>query len=241
MGLILLVMANTATSVKAESCKRDGCVASSKYYITLYSIGVSCDKNMSDTEQPGVDMGCNCDIAEMAVLNKGDGGVTTIGDDATIRDGTIIYGDVTIGHRFATGHHALVRSGTTIGNDTIVGTHTILDGELTVGSRVSLQSGVYLPPETTVADDVFFGPHAVVTNDPYPVRETSQIVGATFESNVSIGANATVLPGVAVGQGSFVAAGSVVTEDVPPETLAIGVPATHKPLPTALQGANQIG
>lgn len=185
--------------------------------------------------------GRNCDIAETAIVGKqhGGDGVTRIGDDATIRDGTIIYTDVDVGDGFVTGHHAIVRAGTSIGDETLVGSQVTLDGDLSVGSRVRLQTGAYLPPKTTVGDDVFFGPHAVVTNDPYPVREESELVGATIESGVSIGANATVLPGVTVGENSFVAAGALVVDDVPPDSLAMGVPATHEPLPPELQGGNE--
>lgn len=194
---------------------------------------------MSEQRRPRVSAGHGCEIAETAVVGAGDEGVTYIGDDATIRGGTTLYTGVEIGDGFVTGHHALVRTGTTIGDDVLVGTQTTLDGDLDVGSRVRLQTGVYLPPATTVGDDVFFGPHAVVTNDPYPVRTTSEIVGATVESHASVGANATILPGVTVGRNSFVAAGAVVTEDVPPETLAVGTPATHESLPARLQGDNQ--
>jgi len=194
---------------------------------------------MSEQSIGGYETGEDCTVAETAVVGESGGGVR-LGDGATIRAGTVVYGDVTVGDGFSTGHHALVRSGTTAGDDVLVGTHAVLDGDLELGSRVRLQTGVYLPQRTTVGDDVFFGPHAVVTNDPYPVRERSELVGATVEDGVSVGANATVLPGVTLGEGSFVAAGAVVTDDVPPETLAVGAPATHEPLPDHFRGGNDL-
>ena len=163
-----------------------------------------------------------------------------IGDGATIRRGTIIYCDVAIGEGFATGHDALVREATTIGDDVLVGTKTVIDGYSEIGSHVSMQTGVYVPSETTIGDNVFLGPHAVLTNDPYPIRQDVELTGPTIEAGASIGANATVLPGVTVGSNSFVAAGAVVIDDVPPDTLAAGVPATHRPLPDELQGGNTI-
>lgn len=179
------------------------------------------------------------DISTDAIVGPGDG-LTEIGSDPVIRSGCVIYDDVVIGDRFRTGHGALIREETVIGDDVLVGTNTVIDGYSVIGSRVSLQTRVYIPSYTTIGDDVFVGPGAVLTNDPYPVRRDVGLVGPTLEDHVSIGANATILPGVTVGRGAFVAAGAVVTRDVPPETLAVGSPAEHRPLPPELRGENQI-
>lgn len=162
-----------------------------------------------------------------------------VGDDAVIRSGTVVYPDVVAGDRFVTGHGALIREETTIGDDVLVGTQTVVDGATTIGSEVSLQTGVYIPRETTIGDRVFVGPRAVLTNDPYPLRREAPLEGPTLEDGVSIGANATLLPGVTVGEHAFVAAGAVITEDVPPETLAVGAPARHRALPDTLTSPNQ--
>lgn len=163
-----------------------------------------------------------------------------LGDRAVVRSGSIIYTDVEIGDDLITGHDVLIREETTIGDSVIVGTQTVIDGKTTIGSDVSLQTGVYIPQETTIGDNVFIGPKAVLTNDPYPVRGENDLVGPVIEDGVSIGANATLLPGVTVGRGSFVAAGSVVTKDVPPETLAIGSPAEHRALTPELTPENTL-
>lgn len=191
-----------------------------------------------------VTIGENAVVDETAVLgerieNEEDGPLT-IGDDATIRSGTVIYPDVEIGDRFTTGHNVLVRENTTIGDDVLVGTNSVLDGSVSIGSHVSIQSCVYLPTNTTLGDEVFVGPCAVLTNDPYPVRVDRGLEGPVLENHVSIGANATVLPGVTVGEYAFVAAGAVVTQDVPPGMLAVGVPAEHRVLPEQLRGGNAI-
>jgi acetyltransferase-like isoleucine patch superfamily enzyme len=99
---------------------------------------------------------------------------------------------------------------------------------------------VYVPSNTAIGDHVFVGPHAVLTNDPYPIREDAELVGPTIEDHASIGANATILPDVTIGTGSFVAAGSVVVNDIPPETLAIGAPAEHRPLPEEIPRQNKL-
>lgn len=163
-----------------------------------------------------------------------------IGDDATIRAGTIIYNDTVIGDGFSTGHYAIIREDTTIGNDVLVGTKVVIDGTSTIGSHVSLQTGVYVPTHTTIGTNVFIGPYAVLTNDPVPVRMEVELEGPQIEDGVSIGANATILPGVTVGENAFIAAGAVVTEDVPPNSLAVGVPAETKPLPEDFEGGNQL-
>jgi len=163
-----------------------------------------------------------------------------VGEDAAVRRGTIIYDDVIIGARFNTGHDVLIREFTEIGDDVLVGTKTVIDGRTDIGSNVSLQTGVYVPSQTTIGDNVFIGPHAVLTNDPFPVRKDVDLEGPTIKDGASIGANATILPGVTVGSGAFVAAGAVVTEDVPADTLAVGVPAQHRPLPAELQGDNSL-
>lgn len=186
--------------------------------------------------------GVDCRISSAATVGAGDreGARTVIGDDATIRSGSIIYGDVRIGDRFRTGHNVLVRAETTIGDDVLLGTNSVVDGEVTIGSNASFQTGSYIPPGTEIGDFVFLGPNATLTNDPYPIREGSRIEGPAVADHVSIGAQATVLPGVTLGEGSFVAAGALVTEDVPPETLAVGTPARHRDLPPELSGVNHV-
>jgi acetyltransferase-like isoleucine patch superfamily enzyme len=185
-------------------------------------------------------LGRDCVVQDDVTLGHGCGAETRIGDEATVRAGSIIYSDVDIGDGFTTGHNVLVREDTVIGDDVLVGTNTVIDGTTTIGSHVSLQTGVYVPTNTDIGDNVFVGPHAVLTNDPYPVRKDVPLTGPTLEDDVSVGANATILPGVTVGEGAFVASGAVVTEDVPPGTLAVGVPARHEPLPDELATENLI-
>lgn len=188
-------------------------------------------------------LGTDCEISDRAVLNHSyaDGeSPTRLGDGATVRSGTVIYQDVVAGDGLITGHNALIRERTTLGDDVIVGTDTTIDGDTDIGSHVSLQTGVYVPTQTTIGDRVFVGPRAVMTNDPYPVRTEVDLVGPTIEDDASIGANATLLPGVTIGSGAFVAAGAVVTRDVPPNKLAVGAPAEIRPLPERLTGPNRL-
>lgn len=191
------------------------------------------------TYETGADANID-DGATVGYQHADDASATVLGDRARVRAGTIIYTDVQIGDDFITGHRALVREKTTIGDSVVVGTDTVIDGTTRIGSHVSLQTGVYVPSDTEIGDNVFIGPRAVLTNDPYPVRRDVDLVGPVIEDSVSIGANATLLPEVHVGRGSFVAAGAVVTRDVPPETLAVGTPAVHKQLPEELSPENML-
>lgn len=190
-----------------------------------------------------IQLGSNAQVADdarLAVAFDEHEAPTVVGDGATIRRGATIYADVEIGDGFTTGHNAVIREGSRLGDDVLVGTNATIDGQSEIGSHVSLQTGAYVPARTSLGDEVFVGPNAVLTNDRYPIRAADELEGPTIDDDVSIGANATVLPGVTVGTGSFVAAGSVVIDDVPADTLAVGTPADHRELPPVLRGGNQL-
>jgi len=159
---------------------------------------------------------------------------TTIGKDAVLRSGTIIYCDVTIGNRFQSGHNVMIREKTRIGDRVSIGTSVVIDGNTRIGNDVSLQSMAYIPTNTTVGDHVFIGPNAVLTNDRYPPSGIGGLVGPVIESHAAIGANATLLPGIHIGEGALVAAGAIVTRDIPAYKLAVGVPAKIQDLPPTL-------
>ncbi len=155
----------------------------------------------------------------------------TIGDDAVIRSGSIIYSEVTIGNRFQCGHDVLIREKTVIGNNTSIGTASIIEGYSTIGSNVSIQSMVFVPTNTEIGDEVFIGPAAVLTNDRYPPTGKSELKGPILEERSVIGARAVILPSVRIGKGAAVAAGAVVTRDVPAGKMAIGSPAKIREMP----------
>jgi acetyltransferase-like isoleucine patch superfamily enzyme len=170
----------------------------------------------------------------------GDGQPTQIGSHARLRARSIIYRDVVVGRHFCTGHGVLVREHTTIGDYVLLGTNTVLDGHITIGDFVKIETGCYIPATTSIGNRVFFGPHVTLTNDRLPLRQRDQYVaeGPIIEDNVTLGAGVVVCPGVRVGAGSFVAAGAVVTADVPPGSLVKGVPGRCSPLPDNLDEPN---
>jgi acetyltransferase-like isoleucine patch superfamily enzyme len=156
---------------------------------------------------------------------------TIIGKNAIIRSGTIIYCDVTIGDHFQSGHNVMIREKTTIGNRVAIGTSAVIEGNTIIGDEVSLQSMVYIPTDTVIGNNVFIGPNTVLTNDRYPPTRIGGLKGPQIHAGAAIGANATLLPGVSIGEGALVAAGAIVTRDVPAYMLAIGAPARITDLP----------
>lgn len=159
---------------------------------------------------------------------------TILGKNAVLRSGTIIYCDVIIGDQFQSGHNVLIREKTRIGDRVAIGTATVIEGTTTIGNDVNLQSMVYIPTNTAIGDHVFIGPNAVLTNDRYPPKGIGGLDGPVIKNGAAIGANATILPGVCIGKGALVAAGAIVTRDVPAHMLAIGAPAIIKELPDAI-------
>lgn len=163
-----------------------------------------------------------------------------IGKNAIIRSNSIIYDDVEIGNNFISGHGVTIREKTNIGDDVLVGTNTVIEGHCDIGSNVSIQSNVYIPTNTVIEDHVFIGPCACFTNDKYPIRIDFDLKGPTIRKGASVGANSTFLSNIDVGEGAMVAAGAIVTMDVPDYFLAIGAPARIKPLPKKLKKLNKI-
>lgn len=159
-----------------------------------------------------------------------------IGRNAVLRSGLVVYCQVEIGDRFQSGHNVLIREQTVVGDDSAIGSSSVIEGSSTIGNFARIQSMVFLPTRTTVGDHVFIGPNAVLTNDRYPPTGKPELIGPVIQDYAVIGANATILPGVTIGKGAFVAAGAVVTRDLPAGRMAIGVPARERDLPEELRG-----
>jgi acetyltransferase-like isoleucine patch superfamily enzyme len=120
-----------------------------------------------------------------------------------------------------------VMAGATIGADCNVCDHVFIENDVVVGDRVTVKSGVQLWDGLRVGDDVCIGPNATFTNDPFPRSKAydHEIAITRVEAGASIGANATILPGITIGARSMVGAGSVVTHDVLPGVIVVGNPA----------------
>ncbi len=120
-----------------------------------------------------------------------------------------------------------IREDNRLGDDVSVGTNSVLEFGNRIGNRVRIHTGCFLEL-VTLEDDVFVGPHVVFTDDPHPMgcpRFAECKGGAVVRRLARIGANSTILPGVVIGEGSLVGAGSVVVHDVPPGVVVVGNPA----------------
>ena len=113
-----------------------------------------------------------------------------------------------------------------IGAGSLVGRGSCVDNDVVIGARVSIQTGVYITAFSVVEDDVFVGPGASTTNDDTMGRHGPDYAlrGAVLRRACRIGGGVVLCPGVEIGEEAFVAAGAVVTKDVPPRAVVMGVP-----------------
>ncbi|MGP9768030.1 acyltransferase [Halomonas sp. AOP13-D3-9] len=123
--------------------------------------------------------------------------------------------------------YSIVFEGAKIGADCNICAHTLIEGDVIIGTSVTIKSGVYLWDGTRIEDRVFIGPNATFSNDSFPRSKVyhKAFKGITVKQGASIGANATLLPGITIGTNSMVGAGAVVTQDVPENAVVVGNPA----------------
>jgi len=123
--------------------------------------------------------------------------------------------------------YAHILPGAKVGLNCNICDHTFIENDVVVGDRVTIKCGVQLWDGVRVSDDVFIGPNATFTNDPFPRSgQHLEIFAQTvIQRGASIGANATILPGINIGEYAMIGAGAVVTHNVPPHAKVVGNPA----------------
>ena len=152
----------------------------------------------------------------------------TIGDDCAIGPNAVIYYDVEIGHNTLVGDGASLREQVRVGHHCIVSRYVTINYATIIGNRTKIMDLTHITGNCLIGDNVFIGVLVSTTNDnqlTWRKYDEEEAKGPTILNDANIGSGATVLPAVVIGEGAFVGAGAVVTRDVSPYDLVMGVPA----------------
>ena len=122
----------------------------------------------------------------------------------------------------------IVLSGATIGENCNISAHCFVESDVIIGKNVTVKCGVQLWDGITVEDDVFIGPNVTFTNDKFPRSSPDRFLPTLIRRGAVLGANATILCGVTIGENAMIGAGSVVTKDVPQGEMWFGNPARRQ-------------
>ncbi len=131
-----------------------------------------------------------------------------------------------LGNNVKVWHFSYIGDDVEIGDNVKIGSLVHIDYNVKIGENTKIEGMAYLPPLSRIGKNCFIGPNAALTNDPYPMCD--KMIGVTIEDGAIIGARAVIKAGVTIGKNSVVAMGSVVTKDVPPDSVVVGVPAKVK-------------
>ncbi len=217
------VTLGTGTHIRPNAVIGDGCLLGD--YVVVHE---------------GAQLGAGVVIADLAVIGKrprlaptstakaGDLPGVVLGDGCSVGSHTVLMAGSTFGAGCIVGDNAGVRERCTIGERAVVGRGVTVENDTTIGARTKIQSGAYVTAYVTVEDDVFIAPMVVTTNDNFMGRTEARFAslkGCTIRRGARIGGGSHILPGIEIGEEAFVATGSVVTRDVAPRTLVMGVPA----------------
>jgi acetyltransferase-like isoleucine patch superfamily enzyme len=186
----------------------------------------------------GTIVGAGCVIEDQAVLGKrprlskgssahGDVGPLVLGEGAAVCAGAVVLAGARVGEGTILGDQSFVRERSSIGAGAAIGRGSVVDNDVSIGARVRVQTSVYLTAFTRVEDDVFVGPGAITTNDDTMGRHPpgAPLRGVILRRACRIGGAAVLTPGIEIGEEAFVAAGALVTRDVPARAVVMGVPA----------------
>ena len=204
-------------------------------------IGDGCEIGNRVVIHDGTVIGCRVRIDDGAVIGKSpmraaNSAVTKeqqlppakVGDNCIIGTGAVIYRGCAIGRKVLVADLATIRENVTVGDFTIVGRGVAIENYCKIGRYVKLETNVYITAYSELEDRVFVAPCVATSNDNFIGRTEERFKhfkGVTVRRGGRIGVNATILPGITIGEDALVAAGAVVTKDVPPRKIVAGVPA----------------
>jgi acetyltransferase-like isoleucine patch superfamily enzyme len=181
----------------------------------------------------GVSLGAGSVVEDYCILGAPPRGVkggelpTTVGEAAVIRSHTVIYAGNVIGKNFQTGNKVNIRELNHIGDNVSVGTLSVIEHHVQIGDDVRIHTQAFIPEFSVLEDGCWIGPNVVLTNAKYPLSPGAKhtLAGPVVRRGAKIGANATLLPGVVIGENALVGAGAVVVRDVPAGAVVAGNPA----------------
>lgn len=146
--------------------------------------------------------------------------------EPTIHQPATIHGSVLVGENCTIWQYATICEQTILGEGVVVGSHAWIGRAVAIGSFTRIQHGAFIPNHTVIGHGVFIGPNVTMTDDKYPkAGRLYRAEPPTLDDDCSIGAGAVLLPGVRIGRGAMVGAGAVVTQDVAPFSIVMGIPA----------------
>lgn len=139
----------------------------------------------------------------------------TISDDVEIGEGTKIYDE-----------NLINLYGCKIGKNCTIANFVEIGKDVIIGNNCKIEAFAYIPTGVIIEDNVFIGPHVCFTNDKKPrIGKEWKVIPTIIKNGVSIGANATIICGVTIGEGAMVGAGSIITRNVEPHGIVVGNPA----------------
>jgi acetyltransferase-like isoleucine patch superfamily enzyme len=188
---------------------------------------------------PGTVLGDGCEVQDGAILGKPPKLARhssapreappplVLGAGAVVCARAIVLAGAEIGEGAILGDQSFVRERARVGAGSVIGRGSAIDNDVVIGARVRVQTDVYVTAFTEIEDDVFVGPGACTTNDDTMARHGSEYAlrGARLRRACRVGGGTVLCPGVEIGEEAFVAAGALVTRDVPARAVAMGVPA----------------
>jgi len=151
-----------------------------------------------------------------------------IGNNVTIGANCVIYAGCVLEDFVFVGDLATIREEVFIGRETIIGKGVTVENKTHIGKKCKIETNAYITALSTIEDYCFVAPEVTFTNDNFLGRTKERFKhfkGPILKKGARVGANATILPGITIGEDALVAAGAVVTKDVPPRVIVMGVPA----------------
>ncbi len=204
-------------------------------------IGKNCKIGHNVIIYKGTKIGNNVRIDDNTVIGKqpmkskrsaiSKGGIyppPIIGNEVIIGTSVIIYAGTKIDDSCLIADAASIRENVAIGELTIVGKGVSIENNVSIGKKVKLELGCYITALSTIEDYVFIAPMVTTTNDNFMGRTEKRkkyFKGVTIKKGGRVGANSTILPGITIFEDGVVAAGSIVTHDIPQREIWAGTPA----------------